>query len=176
MLVHVHARHAWPGCGSAEAHLATSLVVREDSLTLFGFADDDEREVFELVQTVSGVGPRLALAMLAVHAPTRCAARSRPRTSGAHQRCPASARKGAAAHRARAASDRIGVPAGATGAAPRRPPPAAAWRDQVREAWSGSAGRPSEADDAVDAVAAEAGRPQRRPGAAAGRPAELGRA
>ena len=53
----------------AAAQLATSLVVREDSLTLFGFADDDEREVFEVVQTVSGVGPRLALAMLAVHSP-----------------------------------------------------------------------------------------------------------
>jgi len=53
----------------AVAKLATSLVVREDSLTLFGFADDDEREVFEVVQTVSGVGPRLALAMLAVHSP-----------------------------------------------------------------------------------------------------------
>lgn len=53
----------------AEAELATSLVVREDSLTLFGFADADERDVFETLQTVSGVGPRLALAMLAVHTP-----------------------------------------------------------------------------------------------------------
>ena len=52
-----------------EAEVATSLVVREDSLTLYGFADADEREVFEVVQTVSGVGPRLALAMLAVHTP-----------------------------------------------------------------------------------------------------------
>ncbi|MFE7119992.1 Holliday junction branch migration protein RuvA, partial [Streptomyces sp. NPDC057654] len=51
------------------AKLATSLVVREDSLTLYGFADDDERQVFELLQTASGVGPRLAQAMLAVHAP-----------------------------------------------------------------------------------------------------------
>lgn len=49
--------------------LATSLVVREDSLTLFGFADADEKALFEQVQTVSGVGPRLALAMLAVHNP-----------------------------------------------------------------------------------------------------------
>ena len=53
----------------AQARLATTLVVREDSLTLYGFADEDERDVFEPVQTVSGVGPRLALAMLAVHAP-----------------------------------------------------------------------------------------------------------
>ncbi len=52
-----------------ECTLATSLVVREDSLTLYGFTDADEREVFETLQTVSGVGPRLALAMLAVHTP-----------------------------------------------------------------------------------------------------------
>ena len=45
------------------ARLATSLVVREDSLTLFGFADDDERATFETLQTVSGIGPRLALAI-----------------------------------------------------------------------------------------------------------------
>src|ERR1700757_4630822 len=51
------------------AQVATSLVVREDSLTLFGFASEDERNVFELLQTASGVGPRLALAMLAVHSP-----------------------------------------------------------------------------------------------------------
>jgi len=50
-----------------QATLSTYLVVREDSMTLYGFADPDDREVFEIVQTVSGVGPRLALAMLAVH-------------------------------------------------------------------------------------------------------------
>jgi holliday junction DNA helicase RuvA len=51
------------------AKFATSLVVREDSLTLYGFSDDDERTVFELLQTASGVGPRLAQAMLGVHPP-----------------------------------------------------------------------------------------------------------
>jgi Holliday junction DNA helicase RuvA len=52
-----------------EAKLFTSMIVREDSLTLFGFADDDEREVFDVLLSVSGVGPRLALAVLAVHEP-----------------------------------------------------------------------------------------------------------
>ena len=52
-----------------DAVLATSLIVREDSLTLYGFADDDERELFELLQTSSGVGPRLAQAVLTVHTP-----------------------------------------------------------------------------------------------------------
>ena len=49
--------------------LHTSLVVREDSLTLYGFPDSEQRDVFELVQTVSGVGPRTALAVLATLSP-----------------------------------------------------------------------------------------------------------
>lgn len=49
-----------------QARLHTSLVVREDSLTLFGFADAEARDTFGLLQTVSGIGPRLALAALAV--------------------------------------------------------------------------------------------------------------
>jgi holliday junction DNA helicase RuvA len=52
-----------------QARLSTSLVVREDSLTLYGFADDDERSLFELLQTANGVGPRLAQAVLAIHPP-----------------------------------------------------------------------------------------------------------
>lgn len=51
------------------ATLHTALVVREDSLTLYGFASADERSTFELLQTASGVGPRLAQSILAVHSP-----------------------------------------------------------------------------------------------------------
>ncbi|MCE6996645.1 Holliday junction branch migration protein RuvA [Saccharothrix sp. S26] len=54
-----------------ETQLATALVVREDSLTLFGFADTEARELFGLLQTVSGIGPRLALATLAVLEPDK---------------------------------------------------------------------------------------------------------
>ncbi|MBA3575242.1 MAG: Holliday junction branch migration protein RuvA [Pseudonocardiales bacterium] len=49
-----------------QARLTTALVVREDSLTLYGFADSEARGLFGLLQTVSGFGPRLALATLAV--------------------------------------------------------------------------------------------------------------
>ena len=49
-----------------QAELATTLVVREDSLTLYGFADHEERDLFLLLQTVSGIGPRIALATIAV--------------------------------------------------------------------------------------------------------------
>lgn len=49
--------------------LITSLVVREDGWTLYGFLEGDEREVFEQVQTVSGIGPRIALGLLATLTP-----------------------------------------------------------------------------------------------------------
>ncbi|WP_028846206.1 Holliday junction branch migration protein RuvA [Thermocrispum agreste] len=52
-----------------QAQLFTSLVVREDSLALYGFSDVQARELFELLQTVSGIGPRLALAAIAVLEP-----------------------------------------------------------------------------------------------------------
>ncbi len=52
-----------------EAHVHTHLVVKEDSLTLYGFADRAEQEVFEILLGANGVGPRLALAVLAVHPP-----------------------------------------------------------------------------------------------------------
>ena len=48
----------------SQIQLFTSLVVREDSLTLFGFINDESRTLFELVQTVSGIGPKVALSIL----------------------------------------------------------------------------------------------------------------
>lgn len=52
-----------------ESLVHTSMVVREDSMTLYGFASGDEREVFEILTGVSGIGPRTGLAILAVHTP-----------------------------------------------------------------------------------------------------------
>ncbi len=52
------------------ATVHTSLVVREDSMTLFGFDDPAERDAFELVQTASGVGPKLAVAIVSVLSPS----------------------------------------------------------------------------------------------------------
>lgn len=50
-----------------EARLVTAMIVREDSMTLYGFADSDSRDLFQTLLSVSGVGPRLAMATLAVH-------------------------------------------------------------------------------------------------------------
>ena len=92
----MHADDAGAASGRCEhATLATSLVVRETELTLYGFADDDEREVFEALQSAGGVGPRLAQAVLAVHSPDDVrravatedlAALTRCRASGARAR------------------------------------------------------------------------------------------
>ncbi|ACZ30690.1 Holliday junction DNA helicase RuvA [Xylanimonas cellulosilytica DSM 15894] len=66
--------HATPGTLAGlrtgeRARLFTTMVVREESMTLYAFTDDDERALFETAQSVSGVGPRIALAVLAVHTP-----------------------------------------------------------------------------------------------------------
>jgi holliday junction DNA helicase RuvA len=50
-----------------EARLVTAMIVREDSMTLYGFPDSDTRDLFLTLLSVSGVGPRLAMATLAVH-------------------------------------------------------------------------------------------------------------
>jgi Holliday junction DNA helicase RuvA len=74
LLVHTTPAAAAASHRGDEVTLATSLVVREDSLTLFGFLTTDERDMFETVQSVSGVGPRIALAMLSVMGPDDLAA------------------------------------------------------------------------------------------------------
>ncbi|MCE0487771.1 Holliday junction branch migration protein RuvA [Ornithinimicrobium sediminis] len=69
LLVHTTPATASEWRTGSEARLHTTLVVREESLTLYGFTHADAKALFEQVQTVSGVGPRLALAMLSVHSP-----------------------------------------------------------------------------------------------------------
>ena len=139
-----------------EAELATSLVVREDALTLYGFADADEREVFEVVQTVSGIGPRLALAMLAVHTPDGLRAAVAGQDLNALTKVPGIGRKGAQ-RIVLELTDRLGPPAGdlPAGAATVTALPGPAWRDQVAEALVGLGWSAKQAAEAVDAVAAE---------------------
>lgn len=73
-LVTVTARTGATLTRGEEGFLLTTLVVREDAMTLYGFASSQEREMFELLQTVSGLGPRLAMAVLQVLDPTDLAA------------------------------------------------------------------------------------------------------
>ncbi|MEU9403917.1 Holliday junction branch migration protein RuvA [Streptomyces sp. SID4985] len=134
------------------AKLHTSLVVREDSLTLYGFADDDERQVFELLQTASGVGPRLAQAMLAVHTPDALRRAVASNDEKALIAVPGIGKKGAQKLLLEL-KDRLGAP---TGVAATRAPAAQGWRDQLHTALVGLGYAPREADEAVSAVAPEA--------------------
>ncbi|WP_020573684.1 Holliday junction branch migration protein RuvA [Actinopolymorpha alba] len=151
----------------APATLATSLVVREDSLTLYGFADEDERVVFELLQTASGVGPRLAQAMLAVHRPDDLRRAVATEDLVALTKVPGIGRKGAQ-RIVLELKDRLGAPTGGqSAAAPALSSTAAPWREQVRGALLGLGWSVREAETALDAVA-----PQAEEQAADGNPPE----
>lgn len=126
-----------------DAVLATSLVVREDSLTLYGFADDDERELFELLQTASGVGPRLAQAVLTVHTPDTVRRALLTEDLTALTLVPGIGRKGAQ-RMVLELKDKI---VGTTGAAPAPSQPG--WRDTVSQALVGLGFPAPAADDAV---------------------------
>lgn len=137
-----------------EAMLPTSMVVREDSLTLFGFADEDEKTVFELVQTASGVGPKLAQAMLAVLSPDGVRTAIAVDDVKTLTKVPGIGQKGAQ-RIILELKDRIGAPMGRVGALPvTRTEP---WRDQVTQGLVGLGYNAKDADKAVDAVAEQAG-------------------
>lgn len=132
-----------------QTRLATSLVVREDALTLFGFVEEDERDVFEILQTVSGVGPRLALGMLAVHEPDALRRALAAEDVKALTQVPGIGNKGAQRILLEL-GDRLGPPHGTPA-----PAPVAGTMPEVVDAlvqlgWSAKA-----ADDAVATVLAE---------------------
>ena len=132
--------------------VATSLVVREDSLTLYGFTSDDERNVFEMLQTASGVGPRLALAMLAVHAPDALRRAVSTEDLGALTMVPGIGRKGAQ-RIVLEMKDRLGPPGdGGDGLPPRAAQRAPSWRDQVQSGLVNLGWPAREADLAIAAL------------------------
>jgi holliday junction DNA helicase RuvA len=140
------------------ARLSTSLVVREDSLTLYGFADDDERSLFELLQTANGVGPRLAQAVLAIHPPREVRRAVSMGDLKALMQVPGIGRKGAERLvlelRDRLGStttdtslDGPGLPGGAAPITPVAP-----WRDQLSAAIVGLGWTGRDADTALLAL------------------------
>ncbi|MET1063096.1 MAG: Holliday junction branch migration protein RuvA [Aeromicrobium sp.] len=130
-----------------EVQLSTSMVVREDSLTVFGFASTDERDMFELVQTASGVGPKVAQAMLAVLDPDRLRQAIGQGDLATLTKVPGIGRKGAERIVVEL-KDRVGVTTVAQAGAP-------AWRGQVHEALLGLGWSARDADAALDRVAAD---------------------
>ncbi len=133
----------------------TTMIVREDSLTLFGFATDEEKATFELLQTASGVGPKLAQAMLAVHSPEalrRAITSDDVKTLTA---VPGVGVKGAQ-RIILELRDRIGSPRGGALLGSTPAPAALAWQSQVHAGLVGLGWSGKEADRAIAAVADDA--------------------
>jgi Holliday junction DNA helicase RuvA len=136
-----------------EATLATALVVREDSLTLYGFTDADTRELFGLLQTVTGVGPRLALSILAVLEPRELCRALAEGDTAALKRVPGVGLK-SAERLVLELKDKVDTaPGGSAEAAVARP--RATGRDHVVEALVGLGFAAKQAEQAVDAVVGE---------------------
>jgi holliday junction DNA helicase RuvA len=125
--------------------------VREDSLTLYGFADDGARQLFELLQTASGVGPRLAQAVLAVHPPDTVRRAIATGDIATLTRVPGIGKKGAE-RLVLELRDRIGGAGGDDTYAP-GVVPGTSWAEQVRQALVGLGWTAAQADQAVATVA-----------------------
>jgi holliday junction DNA helicase RuvA len=138
------------------ARVATALVVREDSLTLFGFGSEDERNVFELLQTASGIGPRLALAMLAVHSPDALRRAVAAEDLNALTLVPGIGKKGAQ-RIVLELKDRLGAPGDVVGNgfAPAARAAAPSWRDQVQSGLTNLGWSARDAEAAIAAVESE---------------------
>ena len=121
------------------ARLSTSLVVREDALTLYGFADDEEKACFELLQSATGVGPRLAQAAVAVLRPAALKQAIAYEDVDALVRVPGIGRKGAA-RIVLELKDKVlalGVLPSSVTPTAGAPAPEAAWQPQVARGAAG---------------------------------------
>ncbi|MDQ3579129.1 MAG: Holliday junction branch migration protein RuvA [Actinomycetota bacterium] len=136
-----------------ETQLATALVVREDSLTLFGFAGTESRDLFRLLQTVSGVGPRLAMAALAVLEPDQLRGAIAEGNITTLTQVPGVGRKGAE-RLIIELRDKVGATTGAQSPAA---PAAGQVRGSVVEALIGLGFPAKQAEQTVDGVLAEDG-------------------
>lgn len=132
-----------------EVDLATSLVVREDSLTLYGFGSPEERDLFELLQTSSGVGPKLAMAVLTVHTPSAVVQALQTEDLTALCLVPGIGRKGAQ-RMVLELKDKVKAVAGA----PATQHVHVGWRDTLAGALAGLGWSQSDADATVDVLAA----------------------
>lgn len=130
--------------------LMTAMIVREDSMTLFGFADPDARDLFGLLLTVSGVGPRLAMATLAVLEPDALRAALSEGNTAALTRVPGIGKRGAERMIVEL-RDKVAA-FGGNGTAQLSTVPASPMREQVVEALVGLGFPLKQAEQSTDTV------------------------
>ncbi|MBL1076744.1 Holliday junction branch migration protein RuvA [Nocardia sp. 2] len=135
-----------------ESRLYTTMIVREDSQTLFGFADTEARDLFGLLQTVSGVGPKLAMAVLAVLEPEALRKALAESNVAALTRVPGVGKRGAERMcvELRDKVNLVPVQSGPPGSGPA--PMVTPIRDQVVDALIGLGFQARQAEGAVDVV------------------------
>jgi Holliday junction DNA helicase RuvA len=136
----------------AQLTLATSLVVREDSLSLYGFSSSSERDAFELLLSASGVGPRTALACISVLPLPELVRAIRSENLAALTRVPGIGRKGAQKLVIELKDKILALGNGADldGSGTVSPPD---WREQVLGGLQGLGWSLKDAEAACDAVA-----------------------
>jgi Holliday junction DNA helicase RuvA len=125
----------------------TSLVVREDSLTLFGFLTEEVRNLFELVQTVSGVGPKVALSIMGALTPEDLARAISQEDTSAIERVPGIGKKGAQRMILELKGKLSDLSSGGTYKG-HQPP----WREQLTSALVSLGFSPKESDSAISYV------------------------
>lgn len=131
--------------------LMTTMVVREDGWTLYGFAEPDERTVFEQVQTVSGIGPRIAMALLGTLSPDDLRRAVATDDEATLVRVPGIGRKGAQ-RLILELKDRLG-PSTTVGRGDRTPSTqAGGWQGDVAAGLTSLGWSAREADQAVQAI------------------------
>ena len=113
--VHVTPAFAQAAPRDEEITVYTSMIVREDSMTLYGFESADERDVFTRLMSVSGIGPKIALAALAVLRPDDLRRAVRDQDLATLQRIPGVGKK-SAQRMALEIGDKLGTPAALPGA------------------------------------------------------------
>lgn len=133
------------------ATLQTSLVVRADAFTLYGFADADERDAFELVQSASGIGPKIAQAVVSVLPPADLRAAIASENLVALMKVPGIGRKGAQ-KMVIELKDKVGALGGVPGRPGAPAAGAAPWREQVRSGLESLGWSSRDADAACDRV------------------------
>ena len=131
----------------SQSTLYTSLVVREDSLTLFGFLTEEVRNLFELVQTVSGVGPKVALSIMGSLTPEDLARAISQEDTSAIERVPGIGKKGAQRMILELKGKLSDLSSGATYKG-HQPP----WREQLLSALVSLGFSPKESDSAISYV------------------------
>ena len=132
------------------AHLHTMLIVREDSLTLFGFENQQDRELFEILLSVTGIGPKVAQSALSVYDAQEIVSAIVNDKPAVLERIPGLGKKGAQRLilelKEKVKSLNISSSMRAAG-----------WRDQVSEALMGLGFTPRDTDDALDLVSSHFG-------------------